>query len=96
MTQYVITLQTPDGEREVDCDAEDTILDTAEDEGIDLPWGCRSGSCASCTARLVSGHVDQEDQLILDDEQIQDGFVLLCVAKPLSDCIIRTHQQDEL
>ena len=91
-----MTLQTPDDEHEFDCDEHDTILDTAEDEGIDLPWGCRSGSCASCTARIVSGQVDQEEQMMLDDEQLAEGFVLLCVAKPLSDCTIRTHQQEEL
>lgn len=96
MAQYTITLRTPDGEHELECDEDDSILDTAEDEGMELPWGCRSGSCASCTGRLTSGRVDQEEQMILDDEQIEDGFVLLCVAKPLSDCTIRTHQHDEL
>ena len=40
--------------------AEETyILDAADDAGIDLPYSCRSGTCSSCAAKIVSGELDQ-------------------------------------
>ncbi len=84
---FTITLANQGGQSFV-VDGNKPLLNTLEDHGVLLPYGCRYGGCISCAAKLLSGDVDQSEGVALNGRQMADGYVLLCVARPQSDCTL--------
>lgn len=87
MDLRAVTLANRDG-RSFMVDARRPLLETLREHGIDLPYGCRYGGCVTCAAKLLSGEVDQRRQVALNNRQIANGYVILCVARPLTDCTL--------
>jgi 2Fe-2S type ferredoxin len=74
-----------------------TVLEAGEDAGMDLPYACRQGQCVSCSGRITSGgnaedYVVHDNQQMLDDGELDDGYTLTCVAYPRADFTIESGE----
>jgi ferredoxin len=87
MTEFTITLANRGGAA-FKVDHRRPLLQSLREQGVDLPYGCKYGGCISCAARLVSGNVNQRTQRALNNRQLNNGYIILCVARPMSDCTL--------
>lgn len=87
MKTHRVTLVNRNG-RVLDVGEDQPILDAAEAAGLILPVACRYGGCITCAGRLISGKVRQPKGTALNRRQSAAGYILLCVARPRSDCAI--------
>lgn len=65
-----------------------SILQTALDAGIDLPYSCQSGLCTACRGKALSGKVKLDEEEGLSQSERNEGYVLTCVGHPLTDDVV--------
>ncbi|KYH23841.1 ferredoxin [Halalkalicoccus paucihalophilus] len=70
----------------------ESILEAAEEAGLDLPYQCRMGVCGVCSGMCEDGEADQMEGMFLAESEKDEGYVLTCIAKPRSDMRIRTNE----
>lgn len=87
MSTVTITLANQDGQT-FEVDPKRPLLDSLEAQGVSLPYGCKYGGCITCAAKLLEGEIDQRAGVALNNRQLNDGYVLMCVARPLGDCTL--------
>jgi len=61
-----------------------SILEAALDQNIDLPYSCQSGLCTACMGKCTSGKVTMPDCDGLTPKEINLGYVLTCVGRPVA------------
>ncbi len=66
----------------------ESILDLAENEGIQIPFECRQGFCGECKIKMISGEVHMEETQGLEDGDESGNIILPCVAVPVTDVIL--------
>ena len=94
---HKVKLITPEGEEhEFEAPDDTYILESAENAGVELPFSCRAGSCSTCAGKMTTGEVDQSEGSFLDENQMGEGYLLTCISYPKADCVIHTHQEEEL
>jgi ferredoxin len=93
---FRVVLETPDGLRSIDCGPNESILNAAAAQGIELPVICRQGRCLTCAGRLIQGTVEHYRPDAYFPEDKAAGFILLCRAMARSDLRILTHQEWEM
>lgn len=71
----------------------ENILDAGLDNGVDLPFSCKGGVCATCKAKLVEGEVDMDRNQALQADEIENGYILTCQSHPISKRVIVDYDQ---
>lgn len=66
---------------------EGNILEAALAAGADVPFSCKGGVCCTCKAKLEEGKVDMNTVYGLEEDEIENGFVLTCQSQPRSETI---------
>jgi ring-1,2-phenylacetyl-CoA epoxidase subunit PaaE len=77
---------------ELSADGEN-ILDAGLRNGVDLPFSCKGGVCATCKARLLEGEVDMDLNQALRAEEIESGYILTCQSHPVSSKVVVDFDQ---
>ncbi|HYQ40085.1 MAG TPA: 1,2-phenylacetyl-CoA epoxidase subunit PaaE [Pseudomonas sp.] len=70
-----------------------SILDAGLAQGLELPYSCKAGVCATCKCRLVEGEVAMDANFALEDHEIAAGYVLCCQAHPRSATVVLDFDQ---
>jgi len=69
---------------EVEVPSDKTILDVIIDNKYDAPYSCTSGACSTCIAKLKSGTVSMDACYALDDDEVKEGYILVCQSRATS------------
>ncbi|MCL1475252.1 ferredoxin--nitrite reductase [Argonema antarcticum A004/B2] len=70
--------------KEINCDGQQFILDIAEQQGVNIPSSCRSGTCGTCKQKLLEGEVKYEGEPdALEESDREQGFILTCISHPI-------------
>ena len=82
---------------EIIVDEGNTILESALDQGIDFPHGCRTGNCGACKSKKIYGEIEMSpfSEFALDQEEEKQSLILACRSVPWSDCEIEILNEDD-
>ncbi|WP_161890833.1 ferredoxin--NADP reductase [Pontibacter russatus] len=83
-----VTIIYEGAEYSVTVEPDQTILEAALEQDIDLPYSCQAGLCTACRGRCLSGKVHLEEREGLSDAEMEEGYVLNCVGHPLTDNVV--------
>ena len=69
------------------------IVDAAAEQGVELPYSCKGGVCATCRTHLREGQVDMAANYGLEPWEVETGFILACQSVPLTDEIVLDYDK---
>ena len=67
------------------------LLDVLLEKGIEAPYSCREGHCGACATTVVSGEVEMEINDVLEPDDLEEGLILACQSRPVSDEVEVTY-----
>jgi len=69
------------------------ILQAAMDADADVPFSCKGGVCCTCKAKVMEGKVKMDLNYALDQDEVDEGFVLSCQARPLTKNVVLSFDE---
>jgi len=66
----------------------ETVLEAALKQGADLPFSCKGGVCSTCKAKLLAGKVDMDTNYALEQEEVEQGYILTCQSHPRTEKVV--------
>ena len=72
---------------------DDHVLDAGLRAGLDLPYSCKAGVCCTCRAKVLEGEVRMDKNFTLEDWEMEQGFVLTCQARPITDKVVVSYDE---
>ena len=93
LDEITIEIIAGDATNTLKAKAGNTILDTALNEKIDVPYSCQGGVCCSCIAKITEGSATMANNQILTDEEVAEGLVLTCQAVPTSAKVVVNYDE---
>jgi ring-1,2-phenylacetyl-CoA epoxidase subunit PaaE len=82
-----LTIKSDEEVYEITSKSNKTLLDSALQQKIEVPYSCQGGVCCSCIAKVTEGSAKMESNQVLTDEEIEEGLVLTCQAYPTSSSV---------
>ncbi len=70
-----------------------SVLEAAERAGLELPFSCRAGICATCRTRIVAGEATMLHNIALEPWEVDAGFVLCCQARPTTPSLELSYDE---
>jgi ferredoxin len=72
--------------------AGETLLESARRAGMSPPFSCEAGNCGTCIGRLTDGHATMRNNDVLEEDEIDDGYILTCQGVPDSESITVVYE----
>jgi ferredoxin len=71
--------------------ANETLLESARRAGLSPPFSCEAGNCGTCMGKLVEGKATMRVNDALEEDEVEDGYILTCQAIPDTDSVSFTY-----
>ena len=91
--QVALTVVIDGKSHEMSMRRDQHVLDVALNAGLDLPYSCKAGVCCTCRAKVLDGSVSMDKNFTLEGEEMAQGFVLSCQARPTSDQLTVSYDE---
>lgn len=69
----------------------ETLLESARRAGLSPPFSCEAGNCGTCMGKLVEGKATMRVNDALEEDEVEDGYILTCQAVPDTDSVSFTY-----